>query len=542
MPDQPRSVQPDDTQAPAAEPSGFSVSVLTALGLGLLGFLLWEAVPPGVWHDDGAYLLLGRSIADGEGLRYAQVPGSLPGAKFPPLYPLVLAVLWKVAPAAVGQGSLASALNFFFVAAAGGVFVAFLRSLKFSWQGAVATTTVLWLVPDVWRLALVPLSEPLFLLALVVALWMGARLEEGPSAGRLAAFLVSLAIAYHVRTMGLVVGAAVPLALLLRGRTAWAVKTAAGGALVMGPWLMWSGRAAEAIPVPLRDTLGPYGGWLSSQASADGAGFLAGMVGRAVALAGRIGDFVVPGVEGFAEVPVVLVVAGLAGLGAYRLSRRSWTPVLTAALLTALLWIWPFQERRLILPLMPIAGLILVSGFGAEVRALGRRVLRRESTLGLGTTALAVLGLVWALWLGAAGARDLAARGHVHAFDLRVQMLARAVEAVEERVPEDGVVGAPELWAGLALHTGRPVSPSARFRLVGEGPTWGTPQEQFELWTTAGIEYVVLESAGRIHEEALDELDARCPGSVQLLASWGGGLLVALAWDETCRTRVSAGS
>ena len=125
---------------------------------------------------------------------------------------------------------------------------------------------------------------------------------------------------------------------------------------------------------------------------------------------------------------------------------------------------------------------------------------------------------------------------------VRELMLARAVPAVEERVPPNGVVGAPELWAGLALHTGRRVAPSARFRLAGDGPVWGTPSEQFAVWSASGIEYVVLENAELVHQEALDELDARCPGAVQLQASWAGGMLVRLDWDDACRAVVLPGA
>jgi hypothetical protein len=42
--------------------------LIVAVGLSLVGLLVWVAVPPGIWHDDGAYLLLGKSLADGEGL------------------------------------------------------------------------------------------------------------------------------------------------------------------------------------------------------------------------------------------------------------------------------------------------------------------------------------------------------------------------------------------------------------------------------------------------------------------------------------------
>ena len=63
---------------------GFLLPLVVAGGLGVVGIFAWAAVATGVWHDDGAYLLLGKSLADGEGLRYSQVAGSPPGAKFPP--------------------------------------------------------------------------------------------------------------------------------------------------------------------------------------------------------------------------------------------------------------------------------------------------------------------------------------------------------------------------------------------------------------------------------------------------------------------------
>jgi hypothetical protein len=95
---------------------GFLVPLVVAGGLGVVGIFVWAAVATGVWHDDGAYLLPGKSLADGEGLRYSQVAGSPPGAKFPPVYPLFLALLWRLAPEAVGQGTLASFFNVLFVA------------------------------------------------------------------------------------------------------------------------------------------------------------------------------------------------------------------------------------------------------------------------------------------------------------------------------------------------------------------------------------------------------------------------------------------
>ena len=516
---------------------GFLVPLVVAVGLGVIGLFVWEAVPPGVWHDDGAYLLLGRSLADGEGLRYSHVAGSPPGAKFPPLYPLFLALLWKVAPDAVGQGSLASLLNLLFVASSGGLFVAYLRSLKFSWRSSVATTILLWLLPDLWRLALVPLSEPLFLLTLVVALWTGSRLEAEPTWRRFGQFLAAFAVAYHARTMGIAIGIAVPLALSMRGRGAWALRTAAGAAMIIAPWTFWSGRAAAAIPAPLRDTLGPYAGWLASQAGGEG-GYFGGMVARALALTSRIGGLLFPGAHGWDAVLVGVAAGGVLILGARRLSAQTWTPILTAALLAAMLWLWPYQEIRLTMPLIPILGMVMVAGFRPEAERLTRGIVVDGARPDPRTFLLGVVGLCWMLALGSASVIALGGGRHVEALRVRETMLARAVQAVDERVPPNGVVGAPELWAGLALHTGRRVAPSARFRPAGDSPTWGTPREQFAVWSASGIEYVVLENAGLVHKSAMDELDARCPGAVQLQASWGGGMLVRLDWDDACRASV----
>ena len=516
---------------------GFVIPLIVAVGLAMVGLMVWAAVPPGVWHDGGAYLLLGKSLADGEGLRYSQVAGSPPGAKFPPLYPVFLAALWRVAPEAVGQGTLASLFNLLFMASSGGLFVAYLRSLNFSWWGSVAAAVLFWLLPDLWRLALVPLSEPLFLVALIGALWTGTRLEAEPTWRRVGAFLAAFAFAYHTRTMGLAIGMAVPLALLLRGRTAWALRSAGGALVIIAPWMIWSGRAAVAIPDPLRDTLGPYAGWLASQAGG-GSGFFAVMVGRALALAGRIVTVLFPGAQGWQAVLVGGMASAVLFIGVRRLSAQTWTPILTAALLTVVLWLWPYQEIRLVMPLIPVLGMVVVAGFAPEAERLTRRFRVEGERPNFGTILLGATGLVWIVALSSASVLALADGRHVEPLRVRELMFSRAVPAAEERVPPDGVVGAPELWAGLALHTGRRVTPSARFRLSGDGPVWGTPSEQFAVWSVSGMEYVVLENAGLVHQEALDELDTRCPGAVQLQASWAGGMLVRLGWDEACRALV----
>ena len=60
----------------------------------VVAFVAWRPTPAGVWHDDGVYLLVGKALAEGNGLHYTGVVGAPPAVKFPPLYSGVLAVLW----------------------------------------------------------------------------------------------------------------------------------------------------------------------------------------------------------------------------------------------------------------------------------------------------------------------------------------------------------------------------------------------------------------------------------------------------------------
>src|SRR5206468_5588963 len=53
--------------------------------------------PVGIFHDDGVYLVLAKAIAGGSGYRYLHIPGAPFATHYPPVYPLFLALLLKVA-------------------------------------------------------------------------------------------------------------------------------------------------------------------------------------------------------------------------------------------------------------------------------------------------------------------------------------------------------------------------------------------------------------------------------------------------------------
>ncbi len=169
----------------------------------LTGVALWSPIPGGVWHDDGVYLLLGKSLAQGEGLRYLGVSGAPLAPKFPPAYPLVVAAVWKLVPALPGKLAVVQILNILFVSAAGALFGWFARRFTgLPLLPSIGVAVLAWSSADLWRFSLIPLSEPLFLLSLILVLAAGSAMEKEPGYRWAAALLIAFLLAFHTRTLG----------------------------------------------------------------------------------------------------------------------------------------------------------------------------------------------------------------------------------------------------------------------------------------------------------------------------------------------------
>lgn len=533
---------------------------LVGLGVVLLGLsvLAWSPFPAGIWHDDGVYVLLGRALAEGEGLRYTGVSGAPPAGKFPPLYPLTLAGLWSLSPDVEAVTAMASALNLFFLAIAALLFARLLhRHVGVSPVMAAVLAALAWLPLPLWRTGLVAFSEPLFLLLLVGAATLACRLEERSEDRVALGLLILVALAsIHVRTVGVAVVVAAGFALFSRGRRRAAAVTVAGVVAGSLPWAIWSARAGRAVPEELRDVLGPYGGWLLGQIRANPTGYLLELQGQARDLVDRVVTLLVPAPPAwepwFGDVRwlalAILVPAFFLGLD--RLWSRSRTPVLLVFTYLVIVWLWPFRDNRLLVPVAPFLILLVAEGFrwsgegarleggtGADASAPPVRSVPSWVRRGWRGT-----GIVWASFFAAVSVWSLAAGWAGAGYEIRTDALARSVRAIGEATPPDAVVGAPELWAGIHLHTGRTVAPSARFlpvRSPDEGPSWGTPAEQHRLWEVAGIDHLVLEQGGGIHGAAVDRVSAACGrNALRRIASWRGGQLARLAWTPECRRRL----
>ncbi|MBW3534088.1 MAG: hypothetical protein KY453_02550 [Gemmatimonadetes bacterium] len=528
---------PAPRRLPRSGGGPFLFLAVAAMGIGVAA---WTPLPPGVWHDDGVYLTLGRALAEGEGLRYLGVPGSPAAPKFPPVYPAVAALGWLLGGDAGGATAVAVALNILFLAAAVGLAGAWARwGLGLPLRLALLVGGLAGLSVDLWRPAMVALSEPLYVLVMVGALWAAARAERPGAGWRDAALLVALlALLLHVRTAGAAVAGAAVLGLALRGRWRTGVGVGAALAVLALPWALWSAAAGAALPEPLRDILGPYGAWLGGAVMEAPLRYVAGLPGAGVGMGLRTLDLLVPP----ASAPFSWAAGAFIGVGVVAgiplMTRRSPTAALALVLSLLMAWLWPYQDRRLLVPAVPLLLAALACSAAALVTAWGRRPRPGSRLAGVALAGMAA----WALGFGTGSALRIARGAPTAAYEIRAAKLADALDAMEGRVPAGAVVGAPELWPTLPLLTGVRSAPSARFLpLSGAGALRaGSPEQQFRLWVAGGVDHLLLEQGGTIHGEALNVLEEACPGAVVILDTRPGLILVRLHWDEGCRRRVGA--
>jgi hypothetical protein len=498
------------------------------LGLAVLavGLAAWRPIPAGVWHDDGVYVMVGKALSEGHGLTYQGVVGAPPAVKFPPVYPLFLAGLWSLL-GAIGSVTLVATLaNLLFLALAAVFLARALREGAGLPRGISLVAGGLAVVSaDVLRTSAAVLSEPLFL-ALVTgafALWARtSRKEHGMRYTLSLAALLLVVISTRAAGLAFVVGFGLATAFRAGPRAAALVAGPALGGWVA--WSVWARSRGALIPGEMADLLGPYTGWIREQFFSDPSAFLARFPAHVFGVFERVAVLLLPRLEGPTLWAGAILLFGVVVYG-WLDARHRFPPLAWSSLAyLGLLFVWPFLDRRLVVPLHVFVVALVAIGAVALVSALRPR---RAAALVAGLVAL------WAGFYGVVNAHRIASEWPTAAYSIRANRLAAAVEAMGQTVPRDAVVGAPEFWAAIHLHGGWTVAPSVLFDPAStdaESPAWGSPEAQERLWRSAGIEYLLLEQGGLLHGTALDRLEARCPGMVQVLARTAPMLVVRLDW------------
>jgi hypothetical protein len=505
----------------------------------------------GTYVDDGVYLCTAKSLAEGHGYRHVELPGEPHQTKYPVLYPLVLALVWRLFPQFPQNVHAVQVVNIAFWTL--GLWLAY-RLMRREWRMPAYLAgpgVILALVnPGAISLLRTAMSEPLYLLLSMAALLWANSDSAAPavitpghrSVGRILLAALAAAGAYLTRSIGLAVIMAGVAGALLRRRWMAALGTLGVAALAIGGWQLWchhaaAENAANPAVAQFRYDLGyaielppdlATAAWVAYQNTSD----------LALALLQVLVDLPEEWItatlrSGFSEalpLYIGIIVAGALLVAGLRAAWDRCHPTVHLYLLVyvATILIWPFSPRRPVIALLPLVATLQLAGLyvcvafiaslvsrlpgltpparAADHTAVTARWPRSKAALGLvaGITALLVLGRLLPLLTPLPQARA--------AMEGAARQRENLVRMLETHTPPDAVISSP--YGGyLHLRTGRKVVPplpqddpipihypdDRRFAECGRVNTGGmvdanrayVERRLAEFWRTTGTGYVV---------------------------------------------------
>jgi len=195
----------------------------------------------GVYHDDGIYVSTGKSLASGDGYRLINLPNSPPQTKYPPLYALILALIWKLWPAFPNNLMAMQLTTLFMASLSVGISYYYISSFGYATRliallaGLLTATSHFFLY-----FGTIPLTEAPFGLFLSLALLKledFIRISSSSLVQKLLlAFLIT--VPFLTRSIGIVL---IPISitfLFLKRRPFWVIAFVC--TLIISAWFIWT--------------------------------------------------------------------------------------------------------------------------------------------------------------------------------------------------------------------------------------------------------------------------------------------------------------
>lgn len=536
------------------ENSDRAVRVAVALGVGVaiaaLGIWAQNDALVGVNYDDGIYALLARSVANGRGYVLAHLPDSVPGIKYPPVYPLSLVPFWALAGSQEVALHAMKLANGLYIGLAAGLFaflLADLGILSLTLAGAVAL--VGFASGSMMLVTSGLLTEPLYLLLLALVLWASDSVKANDRVWR---FLVVGTLAGLVpltRMVGIALTAAALTGVWRRCGTRRALVVAAAAAATLLPWIVFTLANGSRVPDVLVPRYGSYAQLYIASLAGDPLSALGIMVTNLGAILQTLGARVspLPGAEAQSIVGMLLIALALLG------SRRVFALAPATATYTwfylAVISVWSFPPFRFVFILFPLLlALSTVSFLEIADRAaiglgpLAAMAQRRRRWLRKGVLAA---GIAVAALMAYGQARALARRVWDGAELQKSEQSLEVIDWVMEVMEPEAVI-AFELDPLLGLYTGRTTVPN-NYEPVHSWYRRGTaPVEPLaRLLREMGVKYLAVRQGVQAAAAPIDALLARYPTSLDLVYVTRSGVLVfradpaALAQDDASRPGAS---
>jgi hypothetical protein len=357
-----------------------------AVTIGLVAGSVTIHLPVGGFNDDAVYVALGRAISTGAGYRSIYLVGAPLHVKYPPLFPALLALCWRIGGTLEVVKALAVGINLAACGAAAAMLWWLARVRLGIPVALIATATIVGFLldPSVQYFTMV-LSEPLYILGWASVLVLYERWRSGAVDTRRRTALaigLTLAACALTREEGIVLIPAVLLVFALdgAGRREWWL--AAAGAVV--PIALWNGGLALATRHEALAGQGSEGAYLRF--------FLSGPPTAVVPRELRVEELSVQGYDTILSTllsgsPIIGKIATAIFVlafvwGAFLLRRRARALGLSALATLAVILSWPALQDRFLVPLLPFAAVVAAYGLHSAVQFLFSGLTARRLTGG----------------------------------------------------------------------------------------------------------------------------------------------------------------
>jgi len=417
------------------------------------------------FHDDCVYFVSAKSLATDSGYRIESLPGQPAQTKYPPVFPMLLSIAWRIDPEFPRNLPIAAWISWLAIPATLAAFSAILASLGITGGRALLVLAVFALNPYTIWFGSQLLSEPLFVaMTMVVFLMLERTVKPGNSANWALAVGIGAGLVYLTRTAGI---ALLPVALLYIWRKAGpktrldaTLRFAAGMLPFVIGWTIWGHAHRLATTDPMFTY---YTDYLAYEFTNVGLSNLHLVLWKnADGLLWGLGSLLVPkfttslALKVLAEAIAVAMISGV-----IRMLRQGYGQLyaLFAVVYAAMLVLWHYPpDERFVFPLFPL-GLVGLVYEGEHVLKMlqtglrapdaGNRIVARGMIAVLGLMAVGVAALE--VYVSAVIQPDNAVQHRLR----NAQFLA-ADQWLIQNTPRDAPILSNEDPA-LHLYTGNPV-------------------------------------------------------------------------------------
>lgn len=512
-----------------------AMRLIAALAVGVavsaLGVWAQNAALVGVNYDDGIYALLGKALADGEGYLLTFLPMTLPGVKYPPVYPLTLAPFWSIA------GSQAEALqamkfaNGLYIGLAAGLFTWLVSSLRLLPVSLAAAGAVLgFAAASMMLVSAGLLSEPLYLALLFAALWMADGIAKNSRSWGFVVVGLLVALTMLTRTVGIAAVAAAIIGLWMRVGRRPALLAAVSAGMLIVPWTVYGIVNAGSVPHALVPRYGSYVQLYLANLAGSPSAALDIFWTNSGAILQTLGGKLVPQLGTVPQVLSGAFLIVLSVLGTRKLMRQAPATALYPWFYLALVSVWSFPPFRFVFIVFPML-LVLAAVAWLAIAKRAATVVGRGSAswirLSLVAAALALVAnlavtetraLGRRVWDGAELDKSIAG--------------AELIDWVSANTDPSAVI-AYEFDPLVALYTGRSAVPNNYEPVHLWYRTREPPVEPLaELLGETRVDYVAVRSDVPLAAGTIDSLLERYPGSLNLRFVTAHGVMIFAAEPE----------